>query len=132
MTAAELLDTLPDDLKDAFRAMFVDRELGRDVGFAELRAVFGHIVAGARLNPETLRICEEKLPGWIAEQRALHDQAREVFVKCYEAQPPDIEGGSIPAWYFTSWARTLRDPWSENLASAVVSGLAHLESLGSL
>lgn len=131
MTPTELLNSLPEDLVEAFRASFVDRELGRDVGFPELRSVFGHVIAGASLNPETLRICEEKLPVWLEQQRALHDQARDVFIACYELEPPDIAGASIPAWYLTSWARTLRDPWSEHLATAVASGLAHLDDIRS-
>lgn len=127
MNPQELIDSLPEDLKNALQLMMFERELGPDTGFNELRHVAQNVYLNATLNANVLAAAESRLPEWLEERTELQEEAIKVLEKVMEAEP--LDPANMPSWPWTEWAKMLRNPWSEHLGKAIIQANQHLDSL---
>lgn len=126
MTPQELIKSLPQGLKDALELMMFERELGPDTGFPELRHVAQNAYLNATLNSGVLQVAESRLPNWLEEQEELQTEAIQVLERLMDAEP--LDPANMPSWPWTDWAKSLRNPWSENLKKAIDQANEHLTS----
>jgi hypothetical protein len=126
VTPQELINFLPQGLKNALELMMFERELGPDTGFQELRHVAQNVYLSATLNAGVLTVAESRLPVWLEEQENLQIEATKILEQLMENEP--LDPANMPSWPWTDWAKSLRNPWSENLSKAVVQANLHLNS----
>jgi hypothetical protein len=126
VTPQELINFLPQGLKNALELMMFERELGPDTGFQELRHVAQNVYLSATLNAGVLTVAESRLPVWLEEQENLQIEATKTLEQLMENEP--LDPANMPSWPWTDWAKSLRNPWSENLSKAVAQANLHLNS----
>ena len=130
MKAQELIDSLPEELRVALQVMLFEESTqpGKflsNTGFQELRNVAENVYVGRSVSKETIAAAESRLPEWIANQEVAQERRVQLIEQLLEQHPVD-NPAKIPDWPFFWWGETLREPWSDRLAEAVIEAENYL------
>jgi hypothetical protein len=94
-----------------------DNDLGT-TGFPELREVAAHVCTGSPLEAKSMEVCKTEINDWLNDQLQLQQIALKTINALMEKEP--INTDVLPAWRYTDWGKDLHNPWSGNIALAIV------------
>jgi len=117
MNPTEFFNTLPEQLQIALAISVTEETLGT-TGFPELREIAAHVCIGTPLEAKSMEICQRRISDWIDDQLHLQGIALNTIGKLMDKDP--ITTDVLPAWRYTDWGEDLHNPWSDELALAIV------------
>jgi hypothetical protein len=117
MNPTEFFNALPEQLQIAL-AVSVTEDTLTTTGFPELREMAAHVCTGIPLQPQSMQVCQERIEDWICEQEQLQAIALKTIGQLMEKEPITTE--VLPAWRYTDWGKDLYNPWSDELALAII------------
>lgn len=117
MNPTDFFNTLPEQLQIALAISVTENDLGT-TGFPELREIAAHLFTGSPLNTKSMETIQTLTDDWMGDQLQLQKIALKTISDLTEKNPIDTE--SLPEWRYTDWGQDLYNPWSGELALAIV------------
>jgi hypothetical protein len=117
MNPTEFFNSLPEQLQIALAVSVTENTLGT-TGFPELREVAAHVCIGTPLEAKSMQVCQERTSDWISDQLQLQEIAIKTIGLLMDSDP--ITTDALPEWRYTDWGQDLYNPWSDDIALAIV------------